>query len=193
MEKDLTIEKLKESLEKNYGDYGRTQYIIEKLQKELPFPKSDHLYIERMIKLCEPVIEEPEETSEVVYPSNLIKCYRCDLHIKLDEKSIRKNFWFHDRCFEKIPIVKTQVSQKISVPLKVIRKPIKIESKPTYPQMIFSGGLLTSLVGITYFVAGDLITAMVGIWGSILYVGVFESNIFPKKKQKASVVKTGSV
>ena len=60
MEKDLTIAKLKESLEKDYGDFGRTQYVIEKLQKELPFPKSDHLYIERMIKLCEPIIEEPE-------------------------------------------------------------------------------------------------------------------------------------
>ena len=34
MEKDLTILQLKETLEKDYGDYGRTQYIIEKLEKD---------------------------------------------------------------------------------------------------------------------------------------------------------------
>jgi len=53
LERDLTIAKLKESLKKDYGDYGRTQYIIEKLQKDSPLPKSDQSYIERMIKLCE--------------------------------------------------------------------------------------------------------------------------------------------
>ena len=62
MEKDHIITKLKESLEKDYGDYGRTQYVIEKLQNDLSIPKSDHLYIERMIKLCGPIIEEPKKT-----------------------------------------------------------------------------------------------------------------------------------
>ena len=93
MEKDLTILKLKESLEKDYGEYGRTQYIIEKLQKELPLPKSDHLYIERMIKLCEQSIEESdlEVVSKILSSSDLVKCYLCNSSIKLDEKSIRKN------------------------------------------------------------------------------------------------------
>jgi len=125
LEKDLTILKLKESLEKDYGDYGRTQYVIEKLKKELPLPKSDHMYIERMIKLCETVIEEPEpeEIPEIVLSEDLIKCYFCNLQIELDEKSIRKNnFWFHDKCFEKIPITKPQVSQKIVVVPKVSQK-----------------------------------------------------------------------
>jgi hypothetical protein len=39
LEKDLTILQLKESLEKDYGDYGRTQYVIEKLQDDLSIPK----------------------------------------------------------------------------------------------------------------------------------------------------------
>ena len=102
MEKDLTITLLKESLEKDYGDYGRTQYIIEKLEKDSSLPKSDYLYIERMIKLCEPVIEKSEVKviPIIVSSEDLIKCYQCDLQIKLDEKSIRKNnLWFHDRCF----------------------------------------------------------------------------------------------
>jgi len=194
LEKDLTITKLKESLEKEYGDEGRTHYIIEKLQKEAPLPKSDNLYIERMIKLCESIIEEPklEEISKHISSSDLIKCNLCNLDIKLDEKSIRKNnSWFHDKCIEKISIVKTEVFQKIEKPPKVIRQTIRIDSKSTYPQMAFSGGLLASLVGTTYLLAGETVAAMVGIWGSILYFAIFESKIVPKKKLDAAVVKTG--
>ncbi len=220
MEEESIISKLKKSLEKDYGDAGRTQYIIEKLQKELPLPKSDHLYIERMIKLCELVFEEPEEISRFVSSLDLIKCYHCNLHIKLDEKSVRRNdYWFHEKCFEmstivktqdsqkievspkvktqdsqKIevsPKVKTQDSQKIEVSPKVTRHAVIVESKSAYPQMAFSGGLLASLVGTTYFLAGDLISSFVGIWGSALYFIIFKSQIIPKKKQEISVVKTG--
>ncbi len=194
MEKDLTIAKLKESLEKDYGDFGRTQYVIEKLQKELPFPKSDHLYIERMIKLCEPIIEEPdpEEVPEVCSSSDLVKCHLCDLQIELDEKSVRKkNFWFHDKCFEKIPIIETEVSQKIKPSPKAVRQQIIVKSKSLRLQMAFSGILLASLVGTTYFLAGDWIAAIVGIGGSVLYFAIFESQIIPKKKPDVYVVKTG--
>ena len=194
MEKDLTIAKLKESLEKDYGDFGRTQYVIEKLQKELPFPKSDHLYIERMIKLCKPIIEEPDskEVPEGGSSSDLVKCHLCDLQIELDEKSVRKkNFWFHDKCFEKIPIIETEVSQKIKPSPKAVRQQIIVKSKSLRLQMAFSGILLASLVGTTYFLAGDWIAAIVGIWGSVLYFAIFESQIIPKKKPDAYIVKTG--
>jgi len=194
VEKDLTIAKLKESLEKDYGDFGRTQYVIEKLQKELPFPKSDHLYIERMIKLCEPIIEEPspKKVPEVGSSSDLVKCHLCDLQIELDEKSVRKkNFWFHDKCFEKIPIIETEVSQKIKPSPKAVRQQIIVKSKSLRLQMAFSGILLASLVGTTYFLAGDWIAAIVGIGGSVLYFAIFESQIIPKKKPDAYIVKTG--
>jgi len=194
LEKDLIITKLKESLEKNYGEHGRTQYIIEKLQKDSPLPKSDQSYIERMIKLCETIIEEPkpEEIPEIISSFDLIKCYHCDSDIQLDEKSIRKNdFWFHEKCFEKIPIVETQDSQKIQVSPKVARHAVIVEPKSAYHQMAFSGGLLASLVGTTYFLAGDLISSVVGIGGSALYLIIFKSQIIPKKKQEISVVKTG--
>ncbi len=83
MEKDNIITKLKETLEKDYGEYGRTQYIIEKLQKDSPLPKSDQSYIERMIKLCETIIEEPEPEEISKYKSSfdLIKCHLCNLQI----------------------------------------------------------------------------------------------------------------
>ncbi len=193
MDKDLTIAKLKESLEKNYGDFGRTQYVIEKLQKELPFPKSDHLYIERMIKLCEPIVEELnlEEIPESISSSDLIKCHLCDLQIELDEKSVKKkNFWFHDKCFEKILNLETEVSQKKKPTPKAVRQQVIVKSKSLRPQMVFSGGLLASLVGTSYFLAGDWIAAIVGICGSILYFAIFESQIIPKKKPDAYIVKT---
>ncbi len=193
MKEESIISKLKESLEKDHGDDGRTQYIIEKLQKESPLPKSDYLYIERIIKLCEPTIEEHEVSPEAVSSFDLIKCHHCDLQIKLDEKSIRRNnFWFHDRCYEKIPIAKPQVSQKIEVVPKDIRQSVRVvESKATYPQMVFSGGLLASLVGTIYFLAGELWAIEVATFGSALYFATFRSQILPKKKQDVPIVKTG--
>lgn len=194
METEFIITKLNESLEKEYGDSGRTQYIIEKLQKEASLPKSDYLYIERMIKLCKPVIDESEleGIQESIPTFDLIKCHHCDSHIKLDERSIRKNnSWFHDRCFEKIPIVKPTVSQKIQIPPKTVRPPTIVQSKSMYPQMVFSGGLLASLVGTTYFLAGDVISSIVGVCGSALYYVTFKSQITPKKKLDVRVVNTG--
>jgi len=189
------IEKLKESMENAYGDQRRTEYVIERLEKNAPLPKSDQLYIERMIKMCEQIIEkvEIEVIPEPVLSKDLIKCYKCSLEIGLDEKSVRKNdFWFHDRCFEKIPVVKTQVSQKIEVTPKRITQPVKIvESKATYSQMVFSGGLLASLVGTTYFFVEEIIATLIGLWGSGFYLAIYQSKILPKKKQQPTVVRTG--
>ena len=195
METDEIISKLEESLGKNHGEQGRTQYVIEKLLKNIQLPNSDYLYIDRMIKLCEPEIieSEPEKIIENILSEDLIKCHHCNIKINLDEKSIRKNdFWFHDKCFVKIPITKPYVSHKIESVPKVDKQRVKIiQRNATYPQMIFSGGLLASLVGTTYVLAGEFIASIVGIWGTVLYVGIYQSNIIPKKKQKISVVKTG--
>jgi len=193
LEEESIISKLKKSLEKDYGDYGRTQYVIEKLEKDIQLPKSDYLYIERMIKLCEIVIEEPEEILDIGISEELIKCYSCNLQIELDEKSIRKNnFWFHDKCFKKIPITKPQVSQKIEVVPKAIIRPFRIvKSKTTYTQMAFSGGLLASLVGTIHFFAGETLATITGLCGSVFYLVIYRSQIFTKKKQDVSIVKTG--
>jgi len=193
LEEESIISKLKKSLEKDYGDYGRTQYVIEKLEKGIQIPKSDYLYIERMIKLCEIVIEEPEEIPDIGISEELIKCYSCNLQIGLDEKSIRKNnFWFHDKCFKKILITKPQVSQKIEVVPEAIIRPFKIvKSKTTYTQMAFSGGLLASLVGTIHFFAGETLATITGLWGSVFYLAIYRSQIFTKKKQDVSIVKTG--
>ena len=195
MDSNSTILKLEESLGKDYGDYGRTQYIIEKLQKNQTIPKSDHLYIKRMIDLCEQSLIESNIPIifENVLSEDLIKCNQCSLEIELDERSIRKNnFWFHEKCFKKIPIVQSSHFQKTEPAAKKIRQPIKNEkSQSMTPQMVFSAGLLASLVGTTYFLTDSQISSAVGICGSILFLIIFRSQILQKKRKKPSVVKTG--
>ena len=78
MESNDIILKLKKSLENDFGDYGRTNYIIERLEKGDQLPKSDFRYIDRMIKLCEQipikVIQGSETIFENVLTEDLIKC-----------------------------------------------------------------------------------------------------------------------
>jgi len=64
-----------------------------------------------MVKLCDQIsIKVPQETEIVidnVLSEDLIKCNSCNIEINLEDKSIRRSdFWFHDKCFEKIPILK---------------------------------------------------------------------------------------
>ena len=109
LETDEIISKQKESFENNYGEEGRTQYIIEKLLKNQQLPNSDYLYIDRMVKLCETEIIEPEQVIENILSEDFIKCNYCDIKINLEDKSVRKNnFWFHDTCFGKIPTPKPE-------------------------------------------------------------------------------------
>ena len=195
LELEEIIIKLRESIDNNFGDSGRTQYIIEKLEKNAELPKSDYLYMDRMLEKCKPIIiEEPtERIFENILSEDLIKCYQCDLEINLSEKSIRKNeFWFHDKCFKKIPIVQNEIKEKIQPVQKESRKTIKIiQEKRSYPQMAYSGGLLASLVGTTYLLAGDMAAIVVGVCGSALYVTTFKNQISQKKRKQPSIVKTG--
>lgn len=196
MEHKNIILKLKESLENDFGDYGRTNYIIEKLEKRDQLPNSDYLYIDRMMKLCEPIsIEDPQETEiifENVLTGDLIKCNSCDIEINLEDKSIRRNdFWFHDKCFEKIPIFTKDTEQKaesISAP----KLPVTIIQKSTtFPQMVFSGGLLASLVGTTYLMAGEVFSSAVGICGSAIFFTIFKSQIISKKNKNTEITIPG--
>ena len=195
MNSEEIILKLEESKERDFGDYGRTQYIIEKLEGNAQLPKSDFLYIKRMIEQCQPIIEEPvrEKIIENILTEGLIKCHICDLEISLSEKSIRKNeFWFHDKCFKKIPIVRTKSNGIEPEIKKEIKKSVKvIQEKRSISQIVYSGGLLASLVGTTYLLAGDMVASIVGICGSALYVTTFKNQIIQKKKQNSKLVKTG--
>ena len=195
MDSSEIISKLQESIDNDHGDQGRTSYIIEKLENDSILPKSDQQYIERMVSLSEPINEEsePEIIFENVLSEDLINCNHCNLEINLEEKSVRKNnFWFHDECFRKIPIVKPEPEKIIKPMHKKITKPVKpIQVTKSYPQMVFSGGLLASLVGTTYLLAGEVIASVVGVCGTALYVTTFKNQFSQKKKINSALVKTG--
>jgi circadian clock protein KaiC len=195
LELNEIILKLEKSLEKDFGDYGRTNYIIEKLEKGSQLPKSDYLYIDRMIKSYEQSSIVPQETEIVidnVLSEDLIKCNSCNIEINLDDKSIRRNnFWFHDKCFEKIPILKQDTHQKTKT-ISTPKQPVKIIQKSTtFPQMVFSGGLLTSLVGSTYLLAGEIFSTIVGVCGSAIFFTIFKSEFITKKNQNAEITIPG--
>ncbi len=187
METDEIILKLAESLENDFGDYGRTNYIIEKLEKGHHLPNSDFLYIDRMVKICEQISGEiPQKTetpSDTLLSENLIRCNSCNMEINLEQKSIRrKDFWFHDKCFQKIPTLKYDARKKIKH-ISTSKKPVKIIQKSTTtPQRVFSGGLLASLVVTTYLLAGEIFSTVVGICGIAIFFTVFKSQTTKKNK-----------
>ena len=82
--------------------------------------------------------------------------------------------------FEIEPILKEP-----KIPKKIIHM------KRSYPQMIFSGGLLASLVGTTYLLSGEIIASVVGVCGSALYLTTFKDQIFQNKKENSNLIKTG--
>ena len=187
MDIEQIITKLEESKKNDFGDTGRTQYIIEKLEKRDELPKSDYLYIDRMMEMCESIVIETPQESKIIFENvlseDLIKCNICSIEINLDEKSIRKNnFWFHTKCFEKIPILKQDVKQKVKS-ISPSKPPVRIIQKSTtVPQMIFSGGLLASLVGTTYLLAGEILSATLGLCGSAYVFGnIQKTNVYRKK------------
>ncbi|MCV0400520.1 MAG: recombinase RecA [Nitrosopumilus sp.] len=57
--------------------------------------------------------------------------------------------------------------------------------------MIFSGGLLASLIGTTYLLTGEIIASTVGICGSLLYITTFKNQIFQNRKESSNLIKTG--
>jgi len=196
LESNEIILKLKESLENNFGEDGRTNYIIEKLERGGQLPNSDYLYIDRMIKSCEDISIESSQETEIIIDNvlseDLIKCNSCNIEINLEDKSIRRNdFWFHDKCFEKIPILKHDRLQKTK-PISTPKLPVKIIQKSTtFPQMAFSGGLLASLVGTTYLLAGEVFSTVVGVCGSAIFFTIFKSQIISKKNKNTEITIPG--
>ena len=109
-DEDLIV-KLEESLQMDLGDWGRTKYLIKRIQNKQVIFQSDQKYINKILESMELKIQRIELKSEksiqtnqqpsIIY--NLIKCNNCDSEIELNQKAIRKNdFWFHEKCVEKI-------------------------------------------------------------------------------------------
>ena len=67
------------------------------------------------------------------------------------------------------------------------------ESRTPRTQMVFSIGLLVSLVAITYFFVGEALAVQTGLWGSTLYLLVYRSQLFTNKKRNSMEQKQNQV
>jgi circadian clock protein KaiC len=200
------IAKLEESLQNDLGDWGRTQYLIRRIQKKQEIFQSDKKYLDKMLESMQLKTQkinlEPKkivlQNQQSSFIDSLIKCNHCDTVIELNQKTIRKNnFWFHEKCFEKIDYKKeTKTTQEIEVrqSTKSVNyyKPQKniITSKTNLPQIIFTFSLLISLVTSIYLLFGLMFAIMTGILGVGNFIILYNSDITKLFNKKMKHTKT---
>jgi len=204
---------LEESLQYNLGDWGRTQYIIERIQKKMEIFQSDKKYIDRMLDGIQKIhqtlleIEKTEKVKQKIFVQDLIKCDRCELEIGLNQKAIRrKNFWFHEKCFDTIEYKKNIPTLHIIENLPPRKPTTYYESKSNIitnttksTQIIFTFSLVMSLIVTIYFLLGTvfaIMTSIIGIGNSIILYNADILKFFNKKKihgenSESFLIKTG--
>jgi len=57
--------------------------------------------------------------------------------------------------------------------------------------MVFSGGLLVSLVGTTYLLVGEVFSTVIGVCGSAIFFTIFKSQIISKKNKNTEITIPG--
>ena len=96
MDKNFLISKLADAIDQSKGDFGRNQYLLNRIKQNKEFINSDKIYLERILELeILEIIEAtnnqnqkiPFKDKSVFLNPNLIKCATCNNEIKLDEKS----------------------------------------------------------------------------------------------------------
>jgi len=208
------IAKLEESLQNDIGDWGRTKYLIKRIQKKQEIFQSDKKYLDKVLESMQIKIQEVnlefertiQTNQQIPIANNLIKCNYCDVEIQLNQKAIReKNFWFHDECFKKINYPKQIESAseiKYTHPRKSVdyHRPEKNNktNRFSYSQIIFTCSLLASLIVSIYFLSGEIISLIVAISGTTIFIFIYKSQfkLLSKKRysqtnKSLSLIKTG--
>ncbi|WP_297463165.1 ATPase domain-containing protein [Nitrosarchaeum sp.] len=210
MNDDELVAKLEESMQHNLGDWGRTQYLIERIQKEQEIFQSDKKYLDRMLAEIQKIHQRDlegkntEKVKQRIFVQDLIKCDRCESEIGLDQRAIRKkNFWFHELCYNDIPISRQIeiTKQPIHEQTKKYDDYFKIEDKPLvnkfYPfQIIFTLSMMISLIASIYFLFDRIFSIVISIVCTALFIVIYKSQfqMFNNKKYNqthTSLIKTG--
>ncbi|MCJ8306969.1 MAG: glycosyltransferase [Nitrosopumilus sp.] len=168
MDKNFLITKLVELIEESKGDEGRNHYILERIKENKEIIHSDKIYLERIleIKISEVTTDIkktyhkiPKKDISVFLNPNLIKCTTCDKEIKLDEKSVRyQNFWHHESCYK----VNSKHNERKT---KNVDKKIKPKKDPV--MFILVGLIFVFLVGSVYFILGPISMVAMGLGGGL--------------------------
>jgi len=168
LDKNFLITKLVELIEESKGDEGRNHYILERIKENQEIIHSDKIYLERIleIKISEVTTDIkktyhkiPKKDMSVFLNPNLIKCTTCDKEIKLDEKSVRyQNFWHHESCYK----VHSKHNERKT---KNVDKKIKPKKDPV--MFILVGLIFVFLVGSVYFILGPISMVAMGLGGGL--------------------------
>lgn len=110
MDKNFLISKLTKAIKESKGDYGRNQYLLNRIKHDKEIVNSDKIYFKKItgydIKESFKIEPRPLETiikknDSFLLNPNLIKCTECGKEIKLDERSLRnQKLWYHETCYK---------------------------------------------------------------------------------------------
>ena len=108
MDKNFLTTILVEAIKQSKGDWGRNQYLLQRIKQNKEIINSDKQYLERIsgLKIPEIMNKEDDQYQKILNKdkpvsliSDLVKCTICNKEIKMDEKSTRhRNFWYHKIC-----------------------------------------------------------------------------------------------
>ena len=194
MKKNEIAEKLEKAQGLGSGDWGRNNYLIERLHNNKVIFNSDKQYLEKLLKLSKEEFDEIYNLSEiksaydptVILNPKLVKCAKCNLEIKLEEKSTRTDSkWYHQNCTHRLSSNHTSI--KVAEPKynKIkISKEKKIRKKPDVIQVLLAATIFVFLTVSVYFILGTLSMIAMGFGGALLLYHLFSaySNAFSKHK-----------
>jgi len=109
LDKNFLTTILVEAIKQSKGDWGRNQYLLQRIKQDKEIINSDKQYLERIsgLKIPEIMNKEDDQYQQILNKdkpvsliSDLVKCTICNKEIKMDEKSTRhRNFWYHEICY----------------------------------------------------------------------------------------------
>jgi len=190
LDKNFLISKLADAIDQSKGDFGRNQYLLNRIKQNKEFINSDKIYLERILEL--EILEIIEATNNQKIPfkdksvflnPNLIKCATCNGEIKLDEKSTRiQSLWYHNTCQKppsrnKQEFEKTEFQNNKNTIDNQISKTTKSSSNVKHDPVIILIALgIIAFIFVTpfYFISGFSAGAMI-LGGSLVLYQILDA------------------
>ncbi|MDX1596579.1 MAG: glycosyltransferase, partial [Nitrosopumilaceae archaeon] len=167
------------------GDWGRNQYLLNRLQRNQELFHSDRVYLSDLLGI--PItsfnriyVNVPKVTPK--HESNrLANCHLCNLELKLDQKTVRDNSnWYHLECFRKLPAIK-KPDQYNAKPKQEKKSKKRIRKRPDSVQVLLTVSIFIFLASSVYFLLGTLSVIAMSIGGVLLLYHLFSSYAYALK------------
>lgn len=179
MDKKQILSKLNDAIKNNYGDSGRNQYLIKRINDNSPLFESDKKYLKRIFELDNIEIKNeniPKYDQSITLNPNLTKCSLCHIDIQLDEKSTRyKKEWYHVDCLKILLNVRKNKPHENKSEEQDITPTIPLRIKKDPVQILLTATIFIFLGVTVYFLLGPLSMMAMGLGGAITIFHVIGS------------------